>query len=46
MYEQNIIDEVRELRPDEQREVLDFAAFLRQRSAPRQRKSIRGALHT
>lgn len=44
MYEREIADEVRELSPEKQREVLDFAAFLKQRSPHSQRKSMLGAL--
>lgn len=44
MYEERIVEEVRELPPERQREVWDFAAFLRRRSGPPRRVSIEGAL--
>ena len=44
MYEQEIIEEVRDLSPDNQKEVRDFAAFLRERSRSAPRRSIRGIL--
>jgi hypothetical protein len=44
MYEKEIVEEVRELAPDQQKEVLDFRAFLHQRSKRPPRRSIEGAL--
>lgn len=45
MYEREIIGELRELDADNQREVLDFATFLRQqRKSKRPKRSMMGTL--
>lgn len=44
MYEREALEELRELPADRQREVLDFAAFLRQRTEKPVRRSLLGAL--
>jgi Protein of unknown function (DUF2281) len=41
--EQSILENLRQLPPEKQQEVLDFAEFLRQKTVPRQpRRSLKG----
>jgi Protein of unknown function (DUF2281) len=41
--EQSILENLRQLPPEKQQEVLDFAEFLRQKTIPRQpRRSLKG----
>jgi hypothetical protein len=42
--EQQVIEKLRELPPEKQKEVLDFAAFLTREESPRKLRSLEGLL--